>query len=162
MEKRLAGWKRELLRAHGLIAELFARSEPRARSLGYLQGLLSGCERKNGWQLAEWMGEAVPYAVQHLLGRARWDSEKARDRIRSYVVEELYSREAVLIVDETGFLKKGQHSAGVKRQYSGTAGRWWTGNFTFRRSGLRIENAAGRPGFLRRWSLPPSLSWRDA
>lgn len=123
MEKRLAGWKRELLRAHGLIAELFARSEPRARSLAYLQGLLSGCERKNGWQLAEWMGEAAPYAVQHLLDRARWDAEKARDRIRSYVGEELYRREAVLIVDETGFLKKGQHSAGVKRQYSGTAGR---------------------------------------
>jgi len=123
MEKRLAGWKRELLRAHGLIAELFARSEPRARSLAYLQGLLSGCERKNGWQLAEWMGEAAPYAVQHLLDRARWDADQARDRIRSYAVEELHSTEAVLIVDETGFLKKGQHSAGVKRQYSGTAGR---------------------------------------
>src|SRR5271166_5432416 len=123
MEKRLSGWKRELLRAHGLIAELFARSEPRARSLAYLQGLLSGCERKNGWQLAEWMGEAAPYAVQHLLDRARWDADAARDRIRSYVVEELHSREAVLIVDETGFLKKGLHSAGVKRQYSGTAGR---------------------------------------
>src|SRR5271157_5926386 len=115
MEKRLAGWKRELVRAHGLIAELFARSEPRARSLAYLQGWLSGCERKNGWQLAEWMGEAAPYAVQHLLDRARWDADEARDRIRSYVVEELHSREAVLIVDETGFLKKGQHS--------GTAGR---------------------------------------
>src|ERR1035437_9857331 len=123
MEKRLAGWKRELLRAHGLIAELFARSEPRARSLAYLQGLLSGCERKNGWQLAEWMGEAAPYAVQHLLDRARWDADQARDRIRSYAVAQLHSTEAVLIVDETGFLKKGQHSAGVKRQYSGTAGR---------------------------------------
>src|ERR1035438_7174059 len=107
MEKGLAGWKRELLRAHGLIAELFARSEPRARSLAYLQGLLSGCERKNGWQL-EWMGEAAPYPVQHLLDRARWDAEKARDRIRSYGVEELYSREAVLIVDETGFLKRSE------------------------------------------------------
>src|SRR5271166_1524675 len=123
MEKHLSGLKRELLRAHGLIAGLFARSELRARSLGYVQGLLSGCERKNGWQLAEWLGEATPYAVQHLLDRARWDADEARDRIRSYVVEELHSREAVLIVDETGFLKKGQHSAGVKRQYSGTAGR---------------------------------------
>src|ERR1039457_2222584 len=109
MEKRLSGWKRELVRAHGLIAGLFARSELRARSLGYVQGLLSGCERKNGWQLAEWLGEATPYAVQHLLDRARWAAEKALDRIRSYGVEELYSREAVLIVDETGFLKKGQH-----------------------------------------------------
>jgi SRSO17 transposase len=123
MEKRLSGWKRELLRAHGLIAELFARSEPRARSLAYLQGLLSDCERKNGWQLSEWMGEASPYAVQHLLGRARWDADQARDRVRSYALEELHSADAVLIVDETGFLKKGNHSAGVKRQYSGTAGR---------------------------------------
>src|SRR5271166_1415222 len=123
MEKRLSGWKRELLRAHGLMANLFVRSEPRALSLAYLQGLLSGCERKNGWQLAEWMEEAAPYRVQHRLDRARWDADAARDKLRSYGVEELPSTEAVLIVDETGFLKKGRHSAGVKRQYSGTAGR---------------------------------------
>ena len=123
MEKRLSGWRRELLRAHGLIADLFSRSEPRARSLAYLQGLLSGCERKNSWQLAEWMGEAAPYGVQHLLDRARWDADQVRDRMRSYALEELSSAKAVLIVDETGFLKKGSHSAGVKRQYSGTAGR---------------------------------------
>ena len=123
MEKRLSGWKRELLRAHDLIAGLFARSETRARSLAYLQGLLSNCERKNGWQLAEWMGEASPYAVQHLLDRARWDADQVRDQIRSYALEELSSADVVLIVDETGFLKKGRHSTGVKRQYSGTAGR---------------------------------------
>ena len=64
-----------------------------------------------------------PYGMQHLLDRASWDAEAARDRVRSYVVEELGSPDAVLIVDETGFLKKGVHSAGVKRQYSGTAGR---------------------------------------
>src|ERR1019366_1604860 len=123
MEKRLSGWKRELLRVHGLIADVFVRSEPRALSLAYLQGLLSGCERKNGWQLAEWMEEAAPYRVQHLLDRARWEADAARDKLRHYVVEELSSPDAVLIVDETGFLKKGLHSAGVKRQYSGTAGR---------------------------------------
>jgi SRSO17 transposase len=123
MEKRVSGWKRELLRAHGLIADGFVRSEPRSLSLAYLQGLLSGCERKNGWQLAEWMEEAAPYRVQHLLDRARWDAEAARDKLSHYVVEELSSPDAVLIVDETGFLKKGRHSAGVKRQYSGTAGR---------------------------------------
>src|ERR1039458_855275 len=122
MEKRLSGWKRELLRAHGLIADVFVRSEPRALSLAYLQGLLSGCERKNGWQLAEWMEEAAPYRVQHLLDRARWEADTARDELRHYVVEELSSPDAVLIVDETGFLKKGLHSAGVKRQYSGTGG----------------------------------------
>src|SRR5664280_1343890 len=123
MENRLSGWKLELLRAHSLIAGLFARSEVRGRSLAYLQGLLSGCERKNGWQMAEWMGEASPYAMQHLLDRASWDADEARDRVRGYVVEALGSPDAVLIVDETGFVKKGLHSAGVKRQYSGTAGR---------------------------------------
>jgi SRSO17 transposase len=116
MEKRLSGWKRELLRAHSLIADLFVRSEPRARSLAYLQGLLGSCERKNGWQLAEWMEEASPYRMQHLLDRARWDADAARDQLRSYVLEELSRPDAVLIVDETGFLKKGRHSAGVKRQ----------------------------------------------
>ncbi len=123
MEKRLSGWKRELLRAHGRIAGLFARSEVRERSYAYLQGLLSHCERKNGWQLAEWMGEAAPYRVQHLLDRSRWDADAARDQVREYVLEELSDPEAVLIADETGFLKKGLHSVGVKRQYTGTAGR---------------------------------------
>src|ERR1035438_9998005 len=123
MEKRLSGWKRELLRSHDRIAGLFARSEARERSLSYLQGLLSGCERKNGWQLAEWMGEAAPYRVQHLLDRARWDADAARDQLRDYVLEGLRSPDAVLIADETGFLKKGLHSVGVKRQYTGTAGR---------------------------------------
>jgi SRSO17 transposase len=123
MEKRLSGWKRELLRCHDRIAGVFARSEARERSLVYLQGLLSHCERKNGWQLAEWMGEAAPHRVQHLLDRARWDADAARDQLRDYVLEELSSPDAVLIADETGFLKKGQHSVGVKRQYTGTAGR---------------------------------------
>jgi SRSO17 transposase len=123
MEKRLTGWKRELLRAHDRIAGLFARSEARERSLAYLQGLLSHCERKNSWQLAEWMGEVAPYRVQHLLDRARWDADAARDRLRDYVLEQLSSPNAVLIADETGFLKKGIHSVGVKRQYTGTAGR---------------------------------------
>lgn len=123
MAKRILGWKRELSDAHGRIADLFARSEPRARSLAYVQGLLSVCERKNGWQLAEWMGESAPYRVQHLLDRARWDADAARDRVREYVLGALNSEESVLIVDETGFLKKGVHSVGVKRQYTGTAGR---------------------------------------
>ncbi len=123
MAKRIRGWKRELLRSHDRIAGLFTRSEARERSLAYLEGLLSHCERKNGWQLAEWMGEVAPYRVQHLLDRARWDADSARDHLRSYVLEELSSPDAVLIADETGFLKKGLHSVGVKRQYTGTAGR---------------------------------------
>ena len=123
MREGWLSWKGELWRAHERMAGLFARSEPRERSLAYLEGLLSGCERKNGWPLAEWIGDATPYAVQHLLDRARWDADQARDRVREYAVEQLQSAEAVLIADETGFVKKGLHSVGVKRQYTGTAGR---------------------------------------
>jgi SRSO17 transposase len=123
METVLSGWKGEIVGAHGLIAGLFARSETRARSLAYIQGLLGGSERKNGWQMAEWVGEASPYGMQHLLDRASWDEEAARDRLRGYVAEQFGNPDGLLIVDETGFLKKGVHSAGVKRQYSGTAGR---------------------------------------
>ncbi len=102
---------------------LVQRPEPKARVLGYLQGLLSNIERKNSWQLAEFIGDASPDGVQHLLERAHWDAQLARDISRDYVIEHLGDEDAVLIVDETGFLKKGRHSAGVKRQYSGTAGR---------------------------------------
>ena len=101
----------------------FPRSEPRRRALAYLQGLLSPVERKNGWQLAEQAGDESPYGVQHLLGRATWEADEVRDDLRAYVVEHLGDPEGVLIVDETGFLKKGDQSAGVQRQYSGTAGR---------------------------------------
>jgi SRSO17 transposase len=101
----------------------FARSESREEALGYLQGLLSPVERKNSWQLAEALGEATPYGIQHLLGRALWEADAVRDDLQQYVVDHLADPEAILVVDETGFLKKGRHSAGVARQYSGTAGR---------------------------------------
>jgi SRSO17 transposase len=100
-----------------------ARSEVRERSLAYLEGLLSNCERKNSWQVAEWTGEASPYGMQYLLDRARWDADAVQVRLCEYVKDELGSADAVLVLDETGFLKKGIHSAGVQRQYSGTAGR---------------------------------------
>ena len=119
----LKTWERELEALHARLGCLFKRSEHRERSLAYLKGLLGNVERKNGWQLAEWMGEASPDGVQHLLERALWDADAARDVLRGYVVEHLQTREGVLIVDETGFIKKGLHSAGVQRQYSGTAGR---------------------------------------
>ena len=98
MAKRILGWNRELLGAHGRIAGLFARSEPRARSLAYVQGLLRVCERKNGWQLAEWMGEPAPYRVQHRLDRACWDADAARDQVREYVLDALSSEESVRYV----------------------------------------------------------------
>jgi SRSO17 transposase len=85
------------------MAGLFARSGARERSLAYLQGLLSRCARKNGWQLAEWMGDAAPYRVQHLLDRARWDADAARDQLRDYVLEELSSPDAVLIAVRRAF-----------------------------------------------------------
>src|SRR5258706_1832794 len=123
MHSTARAWERELEALHRRLGGLFRRPEPRQRSLAYLKGLLGAIERKNGWQLAEWIGEATPDGVQHLLERAQWDADAARDVLREYVVEQLGERDAVLIVDETGFVKKGEHSAGVQRQYSGTAGR---------------------------------------
>lgn len=101
----------------------FARAEARAHAAAYLKGLLSPIERKNSWQLAEAVGDPTPYALQHLLGRARWNADAVRDDLRGYVVEHLGHPTGVLAIDETGFLKKGTQSAGVQRQYSGTAGR---------------------------------------
>jgi SRSO17 transposase len=105
------------------IGPRFARAEPRARAGVYLRGLLSAAERKNGWTLAEQAGDTTPDAMQRLLNHAEWDADAVRDDLRDYVVEHLGEDTAVLVVDETGFLKKGTKSAGVARQYSGTAGR---------------------------------------
>ena len=105
------------------LAPYFERAEPRQRAMAYLRGLLSPAERKNSWQLAEVSGDATPYAIQHLLRRALWDPEAVREELHRYVVQHLEDPEAVLVVDDTGFRKKGRHSAGVARQYSGTAGR---------------------------------------
>ena len=80
-------------------------------------------ERKNVWQLAEQAGDATPYGVQHLLSTYVWDADLVRDDLRDYVVEHLGDVHGVLVVDETGFLKKGEKPVGVQRQYSGTAGR---------------------------------------
>lgn len=101
----------------------FARTEARVRAKDYLQGLLSPVERKNGWQLAEQVGNQTPYGIQNLLGRAQWDANAVRDELIAYVVEHLGHEQAVLVIDETGFVKKGTQSVGVQRQYSGTAGR---------------------------------------
>jgi SRSO17 transposase len=108
---------------HARIAGRFARAEPRRRALAYLHGLLANLGRKNGWQLAEHAGERTPDGMQRLLSTAGWDPDRVRDDLRAYVVEHLGDPGAVLVVDETGFLKKGTTSAGVQRQYSGTAGK---------------------------------------
>ena len=101
----------------------FSRSEPRRRARAYVRGLLAPLERKNGWQLAEAAGDATPDGVQDFLARAHWDADAVRDDLRAYVVEHFGATDAVLVLDETGFVKKGTKSVGVQRQYSGTAGR---------------------------------------
>ncbi len=117
------GWTTGLDALHARIALRFRRAEARTRVRHYLAGLLSPIGRKNGWQLAEQLQEHGPQGVQRLLNAAIWDADGVRDDLRAYVVEHLGDPDAVLIVDETGFLKKGTKSAGVARQYSGTAGR---------------------------------------
>ncbi|MBV9308065.1 MAG: IS701 family transposase [Acidobacteriaceae bacterium] len=117
-----AGWSVGFEEVVQRIGPRFSRSEPRDRARAYLQGLLSVLDRKNGWQLAEQAGDPSPYGVQHLLGRAAWDADEVRDDLQQYIVEHLGDPNGVLIVDETGFLKKGEGSVGVQRQYSGTAG----------------------------------------
>ena len=107
----------------GRLAPHFARSEPRQRVRVYVRGLLSSVERKNSWQLAEVSGDATPYGFQYLLGRADWEADAVRDELRHYLVQHLGNLHAVLVIDETGFPKKGRHSAGVARQYSGTLGK---------------------------------------
>ncbi|MEM5292177.1 transposase [Paraburkholderia sabiae] len=147
--------------------------------LKVLKGLLGTVERKKGWQLAEWIGESTPDGVQHLLKRAQWDPDAARNILRNYIVEQLGERDAVLIVDETGFLKKGEHSAGVQRQYSGTAGRiensqigvflcyagnggahLLTANCICHSHGSMIALVAGQRVFPTAWALQPSRNSR--
>lgn len=117
------GWATGLDEVVGRIAPRFVRAEPRRRAAAYLRGLLAPVERKNGWQLAEAAGDATPDGVQDFLSRMRWDADAVRDDLQAYAVEHLGDEDAVLVLDETGFLKKGTKSAGVQRQYSGTAGR---------------------------------------
>jgi SRSO17 transposase len=116
-------WREQFDELIGLIAGRFARVEPRRRARAFVLGLLSGLRRKNCWTIAELAGDATPDGMQHLLAAARWDANGVRDDVRGYVVEHLGRADAVLVVDETGDLKKGTASAGVQRQYSGTAGR---------------------------------------
>jgi SRSO17 transposase len=113
----------ELEQLHARIAPYFQRSEVRARARHFLKGLLGRAEHKNGWQLAEEEGESGPQGMQRLLNAADWDEEAVRDELRGYVLESLKDEQGVLVIDETGFVKKGTKSAGVARQYSGTAGR---------------------------------------
>ncbi len=118
-----ARWQEAFENLMGRVAGRFARVEPRRRMRKLVLGLLSDLPRKNCWTIAEWAGDTTPDGMQHLLGRAKWDADQVRDDIRSYVVEHLHDDQAVLVVDETGDVKKGTGTVGVQRQYTGTAGR---------------------------------------
>ena len=119
----LAAWVAGLDDLFALVAGRFGRVEPRRRARAYVRGLLAPLAVKNGWTLAEAAGDATPDGMQRLLNNARWDAGGVRDDVRGYVARHLGAADGVLVVDETGFLKKGTRSAGVQRQYSGTAGR---------------------------------------
>ena len=119
----MLAWERELARLKERLGPAFGRAEVRRSAGAFIDGLLSGVERKTGWLLAEQAGLERPYRIQSLLGRTAWRADHLRDLMRAYVLEALGDTDGVLVVDETGFLKKGQNSVGVARQYSGTAGR---------------------------------------
>ncbi|MEU6401138.1 IS701 family transposase [Streptomyces cinnamoneus] len=149
-------WDGVLAGLHARFASRFVRSEPRGRALAYMRGLIAPLERKNGWTLAERAGDRLPVGMQRLLGEADWDADKVRDDVRDYVVETIGDKNAVLIGDDTGFLKKGLRSAGVQRQYSGTAGRTencQVGTF------LAYASVKGRALIDRELYLP--ASWTD-
>src|ERR1700694_2522638 len=118
-------WGEELAALKERIGALFRRAEPRRQVGLLLEGLIGGVERKNGWQLAEYAGDAAPWRMQGLLGRTLWDQEKARDICRDFVIERLGDPSGVLILDEAGLVKEGNHRAGGERkiQRHGRTGR---------------------------------------
>lgn len=121
--RAVRSWGRVLDQVVNRIGVRFRRRDLRAHAGRDLRGLISRVERKNGWQLAEELGDATPVNLQHFIARAEWSADAVRDDLQCYVLENLRHPERVLIIDKTGVLKKGTKSAGVKRQYFGTAGR---------------------------------------
>jgi SRSO17 transposase len=118
-----AQWRRTIDLVTGSFAGRFARVEPRRTAAGFVTGLLADLQIKTGWQLAEQAGHGRPDAMQRLLYRAKWDADAVRDDLRQVVADRFGDPDGVLVVDETGDLKKGVHTVGVQRQYTGTAGR---------------------------------------
>lgn len=119
----LDAWAVDFERFCARFTHVFGRKEPRAQAVKYLRGLLASVPRKNGWQVAEGVGDRIPDATQRLLYQAAWQADTARDDLLRYTIEVFGDADGIGVVDETGFIKKGSHSVGVKRQYSGTAGK---------------------------------------
>jgi SRSO17 transposase len=138
------------------IAPRFARYEPLRHAGGLMLGMLSGLDRKNCWTIAEHRGDLTPDGLQHLLARAKWDADAVRDDLRGYVIDAFGEDDAVLVVDETGDLKKGERSVGVQRQYSGTAGRIENAQVA-----VFLTYAAGRGHALIDRALYLPRSWTD-
>src|SRR5258708_467981 len=178
----LAGAAEEVPTVAQRLAPRFARSEGRRHAQAYLWGLLGPAERKNGWQLAEEVGDRTPYAIQHLPGRADWDPDAVRDDLRAYVVEHFGDAHAILVLDETAVVKKGRASAGVAKQYAGVVGKLAnaqvgvflayaspqgvafldTARAICRRPGPTTARALRRPGFQTTSRSRPSWSWRGS
>jgi SRSO17 transposase len=155
-DDRLARWRAGFEDMFALVAGRFAQADSRHRARMYLLGLLSGAERKNSWTIAEQAGDLAPDGMQRLLNFYRWDADAVRDDLRGYVLDQITDPTGVVVADETGFLKKGTKSAGVQRQYSGTAGRienCQLGVF------LTYVSARGRALIDRELYLP--ASWTD-
>ena len=121
--EELDSWAADFEGFHARFAPIFVRSEPREQAAKYMRGLMSSVRRKNSWQLAEAVGDKRPDATQRLLYYAKWEADEARDELQQYIIEGWGDDGGIGVVDETGFLKKGNKSVGVKRQYSGTAGK---------------------------------------
>jgi SRSO17 transposase len=152
-----ARWQGELDALLGRVAARFGRVEPRRRARAFVLGLLSDLPHKNCWTLAEHAGDPTPDGMQHLLARAVWDEDGVRDDLRAYVVEHLGDSQAVLVVDETGDLKKGTQTVGVQRQYTGTAGRVENAQVAVL---LAYASDAGHAVIDRELYVPPGLDRR--
>lgn len=123
VETTLELWASALRDVKGRMRPLFSQDRVAASASQFLDGLLSNEPRKTGWMRAEAAGDGGPWRQQALLGRGRWDADALRDIVRDYVVEHLGDDDAILVIDETGFLKQGKASCGVGRQYTGSAGK---------------------------------------
>jgi len=121
--EELDKWGEDFEEFHARFAGLFVRGEPREQAANYMRGLMAPVARENGWQIAEVIGDKTPDSPQRLLYQTKWDADAARDELEQFIVEVLGDEDGIGVVDETGFLKKGTKSVGVKRQYTGTAGK---------------------------------------
>ena len=123
IEATLELWSSSLRNVKGRIRPLFSQKRVAASAGQFLDGLLGSEPRKTGWMRAEAVSDPGPWRQQAILGRGRWDADALRDIVRDYALETLADEDAVLVIDETGFLKQGKASCGVARQYTGSAGK---------------------------------------